>query len=220
MAAVVLAGAAGAGEISPGISIVPRPLDAPINEQPYFGFAKKTDAQKEADATFVETITVRGGRSREQGGKEVAAAGWQFIFQRGDWATAAKRFNQAWLLDPSRSDIAHGFAIITAERFNNLDYALDLFNTAQKLKGPLPSLPADHGRALLKGGRPAEAIPLLEQAVRQTPDWAVPHSNLANAYLETGQMQRACEALAKVPSTNNANVRQDMARVRERAGCP
>lgn len=220
LVALGLTAHAQAAEIAPGVSITPRAFDVPINEQPFFGFMDKTEDQKAADAKFVEAITVKNGLSREEGGKRVARAGWQFIFERGDWETAAKRFNQAWLLDPKRSEIAHGFAIIVFERFRDHEYAGTLFRVAKSLKEPLPSLPADHGRMLLRAGKPAEAIPLLEEAIAKTPDWALPHANLASAYSETGQPAKACAVLDKTPTKASDELKQHMARVRTQAKCP
>ncbi|HRE21630.1 MAG TPA: tetratricopeptide repeat protein [Rhabdaerophilum sp.] len=218
-AGIAWAGLALAGDIAPGVSVKQRAFDAPINEQPYFGFAQKTDAQKAADAKFIEAITVRGGMSREQGGAEVADAGWQFIAQRKDWATAAKRFNQAWLLDPARSDIAHGFALVVSERFNNLDYAIELFEAAARLKHPLVALPVDHARVLLRGGRADEAVRLMEEAVRQKPDYIELHVGLAAVYLNTRQRQRACEVIGKAPPTNNPDIKREISRVQHDAKC-
>jgi hypothetical protein len=81
-------------EIASGVHITPPKLDALINEQPYFGFATKQDYQKKADADFVAAV-LAGGVTREQGAKRSTADGWRSIAQGGDWATAAKRFNQA-----------------------------------------------------------------------------------------------------------------------------
>jgi Flp pilus assembly protein TadD len=206
-----------AEEISQGVHVRPQKLAVPINEQPYFGFLPKSAGQQVADERLVATALGQG-YTRQQAADHSAKAGWQAIM-RGDWSTASKRFNQASLFDPSLSQTAHGFAIIVAERDRAPDYAIELFSAAARLKGPLPSLPADHARVLLMNGRPAEAIPLLQKAIKQTPSWEVPHLNLANAYSDLGKTAEACEALKNIPANNNPNVQNDARRIAARAGC-
>ena len=43
-------------EVAPGIQVTKRTYSAPVNEQPFFGFAVKTDAQREADEKFVKAL--------------------------------------------------------------------------------------------------------------------------------------------------------------------
>lgn len=205
------------GEIANGIHIKPEKLALPANEQPYFGFLAKSVEQKAADQRFVEAVLSKG-IARHQAAESAANAGWQSIM-RQDWGTASKRFNQASLFDPSMSQIAHGFAIIVAERDRAQNYASELFIAAAKLKNPLPSLPADHARMLLMNRRPTEAIPLLQRAIEQTPTWEVPYSNLANAYFEIGKNAEACAALKKIPPNNNPDVLSDARRVASLAKC-
>jgi tetratricopeptide (TPR) repeat protein len=214
----LLSNPVGAAEIRPGVSIAPAALDAPINEQPYFGFATKTEGQKAADARFLSDID-KQGHSRADAAKQVIRAGWEFALGKRDYETAAKRFNQAYLLDPSQSQIAHGFAIIVMERFRNPDYALALLKAAAQLSDPSTALLADHARILLISKRPQEAIPLLQEAIRRTPDWPVPYLNLANAYFDLGQMQQACEALTKIPPNTQPNIKSNSDRIKALAKC-
>lgn len=87
------------------------------------------------------------------------------------------------------------------------------------MKSPSTALSADHGRVLLMAGRPADAKPLLEKAVRDNPDWAVPKSNLAWAALQTGNAAEACRLAAAVAGRDMASVEGDLARLKERANC-
>lgn len=206
-----------AGEISSGVSVVPSQLNAPMNEQPYFGFQPKTDQMKLADEALIASV-LKAGTSREVGANRAVQVAWQSI-GAGRFDEAARRLNQAWLLQPERSDIAHVFAIVVHQRFQDTNYALRLFAAAAALSKPMPTLPADHARMLLVTKRPQLAIPLLEQAIQRTPDWAVPKANLAMALFETGQRERACEALATVSGREIESVRGDMALLRAAAKC-
>ena len=145
--------------------------------------------------------------------------GMRAFLAQNDVATAAKRFNQAYLLDPQQSGIYHGFALVVATRFNDFAYADELFRLAARMKSPALPLRADHGRMLLIAGRPAEAKPLLEQAVKDIPDWAVPRMNLAWAIFQTGSRDEACRLAAQVRGEQMENVERDLTLLRQKAGC-
>lgn len=206
-----------AEEIANGVTVKPERLALPVNEQPYFGFVSKPVEMKAADEKMISAVQAQG-YTRQQAANHAAQRGWEAI-NKGDWSTASKRFNQASLFEPAMSQIAHGFAIIVTERDRVPNYAVELFKAAAQLKDPLPSLPADHARVLLMSGRPAEAIPLLQKAIAQTPAWAVPYSNLANAYFDMGKTAEACAALKKIPANNNPNVQNDTRRIIQLAKC-
>jgi thioredoxin-like negative regulator of GroEL len=206
-----------AGEISAGVSVAPSELSAPINEQPYFGFLPKTNSMKAADEAFIAGV-LKTGVGREAGANRAVQVAWQAIVA-GRVDEAARRLNQAWLLQPERSDIAHMFAIVAHQRFQDAPYALRLFSAAASLANPMPTLPADHARMLLVTKQPQLAIPLLELAIQRTPDWAVPKANLAMALYETGQRERACEVLTTVSGREIESVRGDMTFLRNAARC-
>jgi predicted Zn-dependent protease len=72
---------------------------------------------------------------------------------------------------------------------------------------------------LLIAGRPAEAKPPLEQAVQDTPDWAVPRMNLAWAFLQTGNREEACRLKALVKGSDVDKLGTDLAMFKQKAGC-
>ena len=55
-------------EVAPGIQVTKRTYSAPVNEQPFFGFAVKTDAQREADEKFVKALLEATGTQRKGAG--------------------------------------------------------------------------------------------------------------------------------------------------------
>jgi len=156
--------------VAPGVLVSRKTYPAPDNE--------KNEAQKAADRQLAEGV-LQQVPDRAKAAGLALAAGHRAFMESNDPATAAKRFNQAHLLDPQHSGIYHGFAMVVAARFKDFDYADELFRVAARMKSPNPSLKADHGRMLLIAGRPSDAKPVLEQAIRDTPDWAVPRMNLA-----------------------------------------
>ena len=203
---------------APGVQVTKRTYAAPGNEQPFFGFAEKTDAQREADDKFVKALVQAAG-TPEKALEEVARRGWRALGS-GKLAEAAQRFNQAYLVAPEQSVVYHGLAAVAQMRFNDLDFAEELFRIARKQPNPLKVLNADYGRVLLVAKRPKDAQPVLEQAVRDTPDFGDAWTNLASARLQNGDRYAACvaanEAMKQRPSTN-ASV--DLARLRNDANC-
>src|SRR2546428_13216482 len=74
----------------------------PLNQLPMYGGREKTEEMKKADGKLLDTIQ-KLGLSREEGAKKAVESGWGF-FDNTDLATAMKRFNQAWLLDPENGN--------------------------------------------------------------------------------------------------------------------
>ena len=181
--------------VAPTLRVTPHSYDAPLNEQPFYGFLPKSAAMLAADRHFIEAVGKDPGR--DAGAEEFAAIGWAAV-KNGDYALAAKRFNQAWLLDPESSSPVHGLAVIASARFDDNAFALELLDGAARLKKPLPSLPGDHGGLLIRAGKPDQAIPYLETAANAFPDWINPQINLATAKYETGDVRDACRYLDKV----------------------
>jgi Flp pilus assembly protein TadD len=200
-------------EVAPGISVARKSYPVPANEAPFFNFAEKTPRQKEVDDQLV-TETLRLVPDRAKAAQYAVGAGWQAFLSKRDYPTAAKRFNQAFLLDPRLSGIYHGFAAVVAARFRDFDYADELFRIARRMDSPSPALSADHGRMLLMAGRPREARPLLERGVAENPDWAVPKTNLALAVLQLGDAAEACRLATQVSGRDLALVARDLAYVR------
>jgi Tfp pilus assembly protein PilF len=205
-------------EVAPGVSVTRKTYRVPDNEAPFFNFIEKTQAQKASDQKLVDAMLERGP-DRSRAARTAIDAGMRAFLSDNDIATAAKRFNQAYLLDPQHSGVFHGFALVAAARFNDFDYADELFRLAARMKSTAPPLRADHGRMLLIAGRPAEAKVLLEQAVRDTPDWAVPRMNLAWATLQTGNRAEACRLITQVKGQDLESVERDLALFKQKADC-
>ena len=205
-------------EVAPGVQVTKRTYAAPINEQPFFGFSVKDSAQKAADANFVNAIIQAAG-TREKAFEETAKRGWRAI-NAGKMGEAAQRFNQAFLLSPEQSGVYHGFAAVAQIRFKDIDAADELFRVALKQPNPMKALNADYGRFLLIAKRPRDAQPVLEQAVKDAPDFGDAWTNLAVARFQNGDPAAACaaaeEAARQRPSNNSGS---DLTAVRSAAQC-
>ena len=178
----------------------------------------KSDAQREADEKFVKVLLEATG-SREKALDETTKRGWRAL-GAGKYPEAAVRFNQAYLVAPEQSRVYHGLAAIAQIRFNDVEFAEELFRIAAKQPNPLKILNADYGRLLLVAKRPKDALPVLEQAVKDTPDFGDAWTNLAHARLQNGDRDAACAAAdvaMKQRPSSNASV--DLNRLRNDAQC-
>jgi hypothetical protein len=204
-------------ELAPGILVTARAYAVPDNEAPFFNFADKDFHRKAIDAAFVADV-LNAIPDRSAAADAVAQSGWRALAD-GDAAAAARRFNQAMLLDPRRSPIYHGFAMVAARRFLDHDYADELFRLAAGLEGPLPTLAGDHGRLLVIAGRPQAAKPLLDKAVAHTIGWAEQRAHLAWAAMASGNPARACQIAAQIAGREFATLASDLALLRRKAKC-
>jgi predicted Zn-dependent protease len=205
-------------ETAPGVTVTQKTFAAPIDEQPFFGFAQKTPEQSQADAAFLASADKLGPRDAVF--HAAIERGWANL-DRGDFPEAAKRFNQAWLLVPERSAIYQGFAVIAAARFGDLEYAEELFKIALRQPEPRRTLKADYGRLLLKSKRPAEAKTILEEGVRDAPEFADAWASLGLARLQTGDAAGACAAASEAMKLKlSSKVVSDLVMLKRQAACP
>lgn len=180
-------------QLAPDVCVTAKSYEGPINEQPFFGFAAKTPAMIAADDAFV-IESVKIGKDKALIATLIRA---EEAMARKDFAIAARRFNQAYLLEKRDSRVYHGFALIVLQRFKDLAYAEELFKVAKRLPNALPSLNGDYGHLLMNARRAVEARPLLEDAAKQTPSSPVVWTDLAFARLLTDDRPGACDAAAQ-----------------------
>jgi Tfp pilus assembly protein PilF len=205
-------------EVAPGVMVTRKVYSAPINEQPFYGFVEKSAAMRDADERFLTGIVLLAG-SRQKAFKETTLRGWKAL-SSGNFPEAARRFNEAFLLLPEESEVYHGLAAVAQTRFNDVEFAEELFKIARKQPNPLKVVNGDYGRLLMIAKRPRDAQPLLEQAVIDTPEFGDAWSNLAFARLQNGDRAGACVAAdeaAKQHPSNNAS--SDLAFLRSNAQC-
>jgi len=205
-------------EVAPGVTVTRKTYPVPSNEAPFFNFVEKNEAQKVADQRLIAGI-LQQGYDRAKAANSAIVSGSRAFMQDRDPATAAKRFNQAYLLDPQQSGIYHGFAMVVAHRFRDFEYADELYRVAARMKSPAASLSADHGRMFLLAGRPVDAVPLLKKAVVDMPSWAVPRMNLAWAVLMSGDKVEACRLKAQVKGQDLENLLQELEMFQQKANC-
>jgi Tfp pilus assembly protein PilF len=205
-------------EVAPGVQVTRKTYSAPVNEQPFYGFVEKSAALREADDQFLTGI-VRLTGSREAAFRQTTTRGWRAL-NMGNSSEAALRFNEAFLLLPDESEVYHGLAAVAQARFNDVEFAEELFKIALRQPHPLKLLNADYGRLLMIAKRPRDAQPVLEQAVIDVPEFGDAWSNLALARLQNGDRDSACAAAQEAATRHpSRHAKADLAIVRTSAPC-
>ncbi|WP_210484342.1 tetratricopeptide repeat protein [Microvirga antarctica] len=204
-------------EVTKGVSVTKRTYSVADNEAPFFNFTKNRRLPAE-DEDFVTTVLQQVPDRAEAAA--IVIKGLNVTLRNGvQLAAAGRRLNQAFLIDPSLSAVYQGYAILVTFRFQDFRYADELMTLAAGLKRPEPTLNADHGRILILAGRPKDARPYLEKAVRDAPEWAVPRANLATAVYLSGDAKEACRLAEEVHGHEIELMVQDMKTLKARAQC-
>jgi predicted Zn-dependent protease len=205
-------------EVAPGVEVTRKAFAAPASEAPFFGLVEKEPTLRKTDDIFI-SIAVEVYGSRANVYDALAKRGWAAI-AAGDMAEGGLRLNQAWLFSPSQSPIFHGFAVIALARFNDPEFAEELFKIARKQPGALATLNADYGHMLLTANRPGDAAPVLEQAVKDAPTSGNAWADLGAARLQNGNPAGACLAADRAAMFQDASTENtDLKRIWREARC-
>jgi len=153
--------------------------DVPVNEQVMYGHVERTDALVKTNEVFLQRVD-EAGVSREDASTQFAQLGWKSLGQ-GDVSMAARRFNQAWILNPDNYLVYWAFGIIAFDRDNRMDLASEMFDKALSLKKSAPVL-ADYGRVCEMAGKPDKAISLFKEGVGLDPREKRCYVGLMRAY--------------------------------------
>ncbi len=177
------------------------PTDLPKNEQPMYGGMYQSEPKnatelarveelKAADRDFIESV-MAAGHTEQFASNYAVDRGWSF-FRDGDYSTAIKRFNQAWLLDKENGDAYYGFALVTIVRDELEEEAESFFLTA--LSKPNVSVDAyvDYGRFLWSTDRLDESTEILLEAIAILPTARNAHSHLSHVHYLKRDFSEAC----------------------------
>lgn len=186
LAVILLGLSACAGTIQPAGT---QPNELPRNEQIMYGGPERTAEQRAADREFLAAVD-KSGMTRREAAEHATKRGFQYS-RRGDYATAIKRFNQAWLLDPEYGGAYWGFAVILFERDKEIGSAGEMFSKAAELLPDDLDLQVDYGRFYGKTGRPRKAIERYEQALRLNSRARDAHAGLTSAWASVGDYRKA-----------------------------
>ena len=162
----------------------------PINELPMYGEREKTPEMLRNDADFIASIE-KQNLSRKEGAEKVAQLGWSYLAKK-DPATAMKRFNQAWLLDPENGTAYHGFAVMTAMRGGPPAEVERFFKLAISKPQVEAEAFVDYGRFLWTEKRLDESLTQLNKAFQLNPDAENCRYNISFVYYLKQDFNNAC----------------------------
>jgi Flp pilus assembly protein TadD len=166
----------------------PQPVSsvaAGSNELPMYGGIAPNPAQQEANDKFIKAAVAAKGTPAAASDESVKL-GFEYLLRKNDPATAMKRFNQAYLLDPQNGASYQGMAVTVLIRDHNTALADELFKRAVNSPRVNPDVFADYGRFLLQNRRQAEAVPVLQKGVMLDQNYVETGSLLAMALYESG----------------------------------
>lgn len=175
-----------------------------ISLLPMYGDVEKTEKQKNADATYLEYMDAHFD-DRRASSETAARAGWNYWY-KGDWQTAMRRFNQAWLLDSDNYSAYWGYVVILGMQGNYLDssnmgdIALSLAPGNQKLICDVAFSNANYASTIKLNRTDKErylqkALSMYEQAATVAPE--EPCMNWAVTLYNHGQYLAAWEQVKK-----------------------
>jgi tetratricopeptide (TPR) repeat protein len=190
-------------EVAPGVSVTKKIYGGPDSEAPFFGFAEKPPLLRQADDIFI-SMALQAYGSRAKAFEDLAKRGWEAL-EADDFKQSTARFNQASLFAPAQSQVFHGFAVIAYTYFNDPQFADELFKVALKQPGALANLNADYGHMLLAANRSGDAEPVLEQAIKDTPESGNAWTDLGLARLGNGNPAGACLAADQAAKLGHAD---------------
>jgi len=83
-----------------------------ISLQPEYGNIEKTESQKEDDETFKKEILEHYKGDTIAASKKMSDLGFSYLYDKSDFVTAMRRFNQAYMLNFKNADAYYGFGTI------------------------------------------------------------------------------------------------------------
>lgn len=86
--------------------------DNDISLQPEYGNIEKTESQKTDDENFKKDILEHYKGDTNAASKKMSDLGFTYLYDKGDFVTAMRRFNQAFMLNPKNADAYYGFGTI------------------------------------------------------------------------------------------------------------
>jgi len=154
-----------------GVTAVPAAwAERPLNERPMYGYdTPKTDTQLAADAQFVKGALDHFDGSRKAAARASIELGWKY-FEKGDLPTSIKRFNQAYLLDPTHGGSYAGMAVVVLVRGGQPDEAEGLFQRAINSHIITDPVHVNYGLFLMQQNRNLEAEVHVDAGLKLNPD--------------------------------------------------
>ena len=194
--------------------------DNDINLQPEYGNANKNEIQIKSDNDFIDEI-LKHYDNKQDASKKMTELGFQYLYERGDFQTAMKRFNQAYLLEPKNSDIYYGYGTIYFN-LGAMEKAREQYNKGLLINPNHSKMLTDYGTTFLGdyynivSTNPKRAKEKLENSIKyleqsysidQKDSNTIYKLSVINMYL--GDCDKANNYLKKAIKMNNPNVTEE-----------
>ena len=119
-----------------------------ISLQPEYGNVKKNESQKESDRKFREDILGYYKGDTIAASKKMAELGFTYLYDKGDYVTAMRRFNQAYMLNSKNSDAYYGFGTVYFN-LGDMNMARKQYDKGLKLNPEHSKILTDYGTTYL-----------------------------------------------------------------------
>lgn len=116
--------------------------------RPEYGNVEKNDKQKESDKKFREDIIDYNNGDTIAASEKMAELGFTYLYDKGDYVTAMRRFNQAHMLNPKNSNAYYGFGTIYFN-LGEMDKAREQYDKGLKLNPTNSEILTDYGTTYL-----------------------------------------------------------------------
>lgn len=198
--------------------------DNDISLQPEYGNVEKTESQKVDDENFKEDILEYYKGDTMAASKKMSDLGFTYLYDKGDFVTAMRRFNQAFLLDPKNADAYYGYGTI----FFNLGAmtkAREQYDKGLEIDPEHSEILTDYGTTYLGDyyeslengeGNTAEFLTKADEYLEKSLEFDKEDSNtiykLSIVKMYMGDCKEARELLKEAKKMNNPNVTESYER--------
>ena len=130
---------------------------------------------------------------------EVTETGWQAMAQ-ADFATAMRRFNQAWLVQPQTPYAVMGMAMVVFERDGDIKGGLMLMQSLEQVLAEDGFYWINRASMEKRAGMASEALRDFQRAAQFAPENSIVLTNLAELFHDAQNYAAACAILTKARS--------------------
>lgn len=134
-----------------------------INSIPFYGYQKKCIEQIESDNKFLATMDEKYSGDRKKAAKDIIEKGWEYLYSN-ETEDAIKRFNQAYLLDSTYSDVYWAFGSIYFNK-NDLDLARKQYQKGLLYDSSNSRILTDYGTTYMSEAISTHDMSLLDKAI-------------------------------------------------------
>lgn len=116
--------------------------------RPEYGNIQKTAEQLEYDQQFINDLLDEYDGNKKEASRKMTELGFQYLYEKGDFVTAMRRFNQAFLVEPDNADIYYGYGTIYFN-LGEMDKARMQYDKGLKINSEHSEMLTDYGTTYL-----------------------------------------------------------------------